>query len=72
VCYKDLTLTGTNASVPETWLRALDLLGLGFVRGDPIVSRVWPLEAWRDAFDAVQSRGALKVLLEPGAPSPTA
>lgn len=65
LCYKDLTMTGTNASVPEVWPRALELLQLGLVRSDGLISGVWPLERWEDAFGAMQGKGALKVLLAP-------
>lgn len=65
VCYKELTITGTFASVPEAWPRAMQLLSLGVVRSTHVVSGVWSLEEWREAFDKVQAKGALKVMLGP-------
>jgi L-iditol 2-dehydrogenase len=65
ICYKELTITGSNASVPSAWTRALDLLDTRMVRLDPLISGVYPLEDWQEAFAAVENRTALKTLLSP-------
>jgi L-iditol 2-dehydrogenase len=65
VCYKELTVTGSNASVPSAWERALKLLADGLVKTEPLVSGVFPLTAWRDAFDAFEKKSGLKSLLQP-------
>jgi L-iditol 2-dehydrogenase len=67
ICYKELTVTGSNASVPSAWIRALDLLDTGMVRLDPLISGVYPLEDWEEAFRTVENRTALKTILSPGA-----
>ncbi|HVC81909.1 MAG TPA: zinc-binding dehydrogenase [Chloroflexota bacterium] len=66
ICYKELTVTGSNASVPSAWTRALDLLDTGMVRLDPLISGVYPLQDWEEAFRTVENRAALKILLSPG------
>jgi L-iditol 2-dehydrogenase len=43
VCYKELAVTGSNASVPSAWTRALKLLADGLVKTEPLVSGVFPL-----------------------------
>jgi L-iditol 2-dehydrogenase len=65
VCYKELIVTGSNASVPTAWTRALDLLATGMVRVEPLISNVYPLADWQEAFDIVERRSALKTLLSP-------
>lgn len=65
ICYKELVVTGTNASVPEAWPRALELLSQGLVRSEEMVSGLWQLQDWEDAFVKVQEKGALKVMLTP-------
>lgn len=65
VCYKELTVTGSNASVPSAWTRALKLLAEGAVKTEPIISSVLPLTEWRDAFDAFERHIGLKTILEP-------
>lgn len=66
ICYKELSVSGTNASVPEAWPRALELLQLGLVKSAAIISGTWSLQNWQDAFTKVQEKGALKVLIAPG------
>jgi len=65
VCYKELTVTGSNASTPSAWERALGLLAAGKVKTEPLVSAVLPLAAWRDAFDMFENRSGLKTVLQP-------
>ncbi|HZS88384.1 MAG TPA: zinc-binding dehydrogenase [Chloroflexota bacterium] len=65
VCYKELTVTGSNASVPSAWKRALALLADGRVRTEPLVTSVRPLTEWREAFEAFERRDGLKTVLQP-------
>ncbi|MDB5077539.1 MAG: putative arabitol-phosphate dehydrogenase [Chloroflexi bacterium] len=65
VCYKELSVSGSNASVPSAWRRALDLLSRGDVQVEPLISHVYPLADWREAFETVERRIALKTLLSP-------
>jgi L-iditol 2-dehydrogenase len=65
VCYKELTVTGSNASVPTAWSRAIELLAREQVLLEPLISGVYPLVLWREAFNAVEARTALKILLTP-------
>jgi L-iditol 2-dehydrogenase len=65
VVYRELSVTGTNASTPSSWLRALELLGSGQVRTQPLISHVLPLEAWETAFLGGQDRTRVKVIFDP-------
>lgn len=65
VCYKELTVTGTNASVPTSWERALRLLADGAIAADRMLTHRFPLERWNDALRAVRGKQAVKVLLDP-------
>ena len=42
VCYKELVVTGSNASVPAAWLRALELLKSGAVDTAALVTDTFP------------------------------
>lgn len=66
VCMKELRVTGSNASVPSAWRTALHLLGEGRVRTAPLISDVYPLSAWDDAFRRFEARDGVKLLLDPG------
>jgi L-iditol 2-dehydrogenase len=65
ICYKELSVSGSNASVPSAWRRALDLIARGQVQVEPLISGVYPLPDWREAFDTVEQRLALKTMLSP-------
>jgi threonine dehydrogenase-like Zn-dependent dehydrogenase len=41
------------------------LLADGPVKTEPLVSAVFPLTAWRDAFDAFEKKSGLKSVLQP-------
>ena len=66
VCYKELTVTGSNASVPSAWDRALRLLAEGKVRTRELVSDTFPLAEWQRAFARFEARAGVKMVLEPG------
>ncbi len=65
ICYKELSVTGTNASVPSAWDRALKLMGSGLVKTEPLISGVLPITEWREAFDLFEKRQGLKIVLQP-------
>jgi L-iditol 2-dehydrogenase len=65
VCLKELRVTGSNASVPSAWRTALRLLGEGRVRTAPLISDVFPLAGWEEAFGLFERREGVKLLLDP-------
>jgi L-iditol 2-dehydrogenase len=65
VCMKELRVTGSNASVPSAWRTALRLLADGSVRTAPLISDVYPLTNWEDAFARFEQRDGVKLLLDP-------
>jgi L-iditol 2-dehydrogenase len=65
VCYKELTVTGSNASVPSAWARAVALLADGKVQTRPLISHTFPLDGWRQAFDLFEQRSGVKMVLLP-------
>jgi len=65
VCMKELRVTGSNASVPSAWRTALQLLADGRVRTAALISGVYPLAGWEDAFQRFEQRDGVKLLLDP-------
>jgi L-iditol 2-dehydrogenase len=65
LCYKELRLSGSNASVPSAWRKALALLTSGQVQTRPLVSDVWPITDWPQAFERFEKRDGFKLLLTP-------
>jgi L-iditol 2-dehydrogenase len=65
VCYKELTISGSFATTPSSWYRALALAGSGEVSLAAIVGETFALSDWERAFAAVEARTPGKVLLVP-------
>jgi L-iditol 2-dehydrogenase len=65
VCLKELSVSGSNASVPSAWDRALTLMASGAVRTEPLISGVYPVTDWSEAFDIFQRKAGLKTVLRP-------
>jgi L-iditol 2-dehydrogenase len=65
LCYKELRLSGSNASVPSAWRKALALLTSGQVQTRPLISDVWPITDWPQAFERFEKRDGFKLLLIP-------
>ena len=65
VVFRELTLTGTNASTPPSWLRALDLLRSGQVQTAPLITHVLPVTAWEEALAIFEAGAEVKVVFEP-------
>jgi len=66
VCFRELLVSGSNASTRESWLRALELLKKGQVDTEAIISGAYPLAGWREAFDDFEAKRGVKLLLVPG------
>lgn len=65
LCYKELIATGSNASTPESWLRAIRLLAAGVVKTDPLITHTFPVTEWQAAFDTFETKSGVKTLLQP-------
>ncbi len=65
VCYKELVVTGSNASVPAAWIRALKLLESGAVDTEALITDSFPVTDWREAFELFDSKQGVKLLLTP-------
>ena len=65
VCYKELVVTGSNASVPSAWMRALQLLRTGQVRAKPLITDIFGLAKWKEAFEGFERRRGVKTLFVP-------
>jgi L-iditol 2-dehydrogenase len=66
VCYKELVVTGSNATVPSAWPRAIRLLESGLVDARALITHRFALEHWDDALATVTDKAGVKVLLRPG------
>jgi L-iditol 2-dehydrogenase len=63
--HKQLELRGSVGYTPRTWDRVMDLYAQGRVRLSDLISDVFPLSQWEQAFDACATKRSLKVLIAP-------
>ena len=62
---KELTVQGSHAQIPTSWLRAIRLIQQGKINTDAMVSHVFPISEWEKALETVRSRQGMKVLFDP-------
>ncbi|MBE0690522.1 MAG: zinc-binding dehydrogenase, partial [Anaerolineae bacterium] len=65
LCYKEIVATGSNASVPSAWSRAVELIGSGKVRTKPLISHQFPVTEWEKAFATFEDGTGIKTILTP-------
>ena len=65
VCYKELVVTGTNASVSSAWARASRLLAQREVDAHALISHRFALCDWNKALEIVKNKEGMKVILKP-------
>jgi len=65
VCFRELTVTGGNASTSTSWRRALALLEAATIDLGTLVSEVVPLADWERAFAATRAAEGIKFVLDP-------
>jgi L-iditol 2-dehydrogenase len=63
--YKEITLTGSHGSTPRQHALAVDLIASGRINLSGLITHRFPLSAIRQAFQTVQSRTGLKVMVNP-------
>ena len=65
ICYKELVVTGSNASVPAAWDKALKLLAEGTIKTTPLITNRFPVTDWEQAFQNFEAKTGVKTLLTP-------
>lgn len=63
--HKEIEYIGSRTQKPSSWVTALNLLVENKINLTPLVSSIYPLADWEQAFNAVMSGNEIKVLLQP-------
>lgn len=64
---KAVKLRFSYSSCYKSWEAALRLIAVGRMKVKPLITHVFPLECWKEAFKVVEEGHAVKALLLPGA-----
>jgi len=62
---KSVTLRGHFSHTWDVWEKCLVLLASGLVELDPLITHELPIDQWAHAFDLVERKEAMKVVLTP-------
>lgn len=65
ICFKEIQFTGSLASKWTSWKKALQLVAQEKVQLKPLVSDVFPLTEWEQAFKMFEEKKGLKIVLTP-------
>ena len=65
VCYKELVVTCTNASVTPAWSIALKLLAQKRVDAQRLITHRFAIAEWDKALEVVKNKEGVKVILKP-------
>lgn len=65
ICFKEIHMSGSFATVPSAWRKALALMERGLVQTAPLISHTWSINEWKSAFDTFEARSGLKNVFLP-------
>lgn len=65
IIQKELVYVGSRSQKPTSWDLALYLMDRGLVNAKGLVTKVFSLEQWKEAFDKVMSGEEIKVVIKP-------
>ena len=65
LCYKELVISGSNATIPSAWPKALQLLESGAVNTEVLISNIYSVTDWQEAFDSFEAKKGIKLMLTP-------
>ena len=65
VVAKAITYQGVVSHTWKTWEACLRLMGQGRIQTEPLISEIWPLSRWKEAFARLEALEAVKILLYP-------
>ncbi|MFX3616620.1 MAG: zinc-binding dehydrogenase [Sporolactobacillus sp.] len=64
IIQREISYIGSRSQKPSSWLIALDLLTKNKINADKMITKIFPLDQWRDAFEAVMGGEEIKVLIK--------
>ena len=62
---KAITYQGSFSHTWKTWETCLDLLRRGRIATEPLLTGIWPITCWHEAFEKLEALEAHKILLSP-------
>lgn len=64
IIQREINYVGSRSQKPSSWCTSLALLAAEKIDCESLISKIYPLEQWREAFAAVMAGNEIKVLIE--------
>lgn len=64
IIQREINYVGSRSQKPSSWRIALELLADGSINADKMITKVYSLDDWRDAFEGVMAGNEIKVLVK--------
>lgn len=64
IIQREIEYVGSRSQNPYDWPIAIHLLAKGAIHIDEMITKKYPLEEWRTAFDKVMEGNEIKVMIE--------
>lgn len=64
IIQREIAYIGSRSQKPSSWILALDLLANGKIDTDKMITKVYGLDDWREAFEAVMAGNEIKVVVK--------
>ncbi|MBC8931968.1 sorbitol dehydrogenase, partial [Escherichia coli] len=55
IIQREIAYIGSRSQKPSSWILVLDLLANGKINTDKMITKVYGLDDWREAFEAVMA-----------------
>lgn len=62
---KEINVIGSKSQIPSSWGKAVKLVLEGRVKAKELVTDVFPLSRWEDAFKKFERKEGIKIMLDP-------
>lgn len=64
IIQREISYIGSRSQKPSSWRTSLSLLAAEKINCERLISKIYPLNEWREAFEAVMAGNEIKVLIE--------
>jgi L-iditol 2-dehydrogenase len=64
IAYKELQVSGSFSQRWTAWELAIQMLANGTVKAGPLVTDIYPLDQWREAFGKFEKRQGVKIIFQ--------
>lgn len=65
IVQREMNIVGSRSQKPSTWQLTLDLMKKGSIDARRLITKVYPLTEWEQAFDDAMAGTEIKVVLQP-------